>query len=143
MERWQRVIIVGFVAMSVLFLAFVMLVGTGIDLIIDDGCEVEEVEILPDRGDLHHYNLTLLCEDGERTMEVLTKDSPPDPGNKFNPLRDSSLIPAISGIVLLLIGLFLCLLIVLELMPRCRIERRQKNSLGDQLLHETPERIEV
>ncbi len=142
MEHWQRLVILGFSALTVFFLATILLLGTAVDLIVDDGCEIEAVQILPDEKGIHHYNLTLLCEDGSKMMEVYTKDPPPEPGNRLNPIRDSSIIPALSGGVLVIIGLFLATLIALELMPSCPW-RRKGNVLKDKLLDEVPEKIEV
>lgn len=77
-------------------------------MIVDDGCEVKAVDILPDKDGKHHYILHMNCvKTGNRTMDVLTHDSPPISGPLHNPSKDYGIVFIIIGIVTMSLGIVL------------------------------------
>ncbi len=120
MFKIYRVIIVGLASLFMLSVAVIILGRVVMELLVDDGCKVYSVDVLPDIGEQHHYNITLSCRAGNRTETVITKDPPPTPGDSYNPSKGGIIFLAIVGIIFLSISLFLLFFVAIEFASECR-----------------------
>lgn len=149
-KKWTRIVILSISIATVVLLASINFGALIMDLVVNDGCEIYSVEILPDLDDMHHYNITMSCEEGFKYMDIYTHDLPPTPGEGINPLRDNTLLAALAEVVFLLIGLFLVAMLVLEYSPLygrifscCRRKGVTSPSLGHHFLDEFPQGGEI
>jgi len=95
-------------AIATILVGFIIAGSFIYDIIIDDGCQVEKVDILPDEDGMHHYLLHIDCDkSGRKKVDVWSNNDPPDAGPMPNPVRDYGIIFVFLGLIITFIGIIL------------------------------------
>lgn len=126
-QQYQAIIILFVSSLSIIMIGFFITGSYIYDMIIDDGCEVDAVDVLPDVGGRHHYILYMYCDKtGNRTMDILTHDNPPTPGPLPNPVKDYGIVFIILGVMTTALGIVLGFLSIYYIVICFRRREEQK-----------------